>query len=381
MAGFRFRKSFKIAPGLKLNLNKKSVGVSIGGKYLRRTYNTSGRRTTTVGTPISGLYYTESKNMSHSKQTTQTPKKVVKAKVSNSTTPKAFEPIEKKEYIGFAAIAALLLLIGITLGMIILLEGTDDVSDALVESTTTVTSLSNDAVQKDDGLWIVANGITSASHNGVMISDAGNWYYVKNGIIQSDYTGLQPNNFGNWYIENGSVDFAKNDVVAYAGSQYFVKDGKVDTSVNGILNTSAGWLYFANGKVDTGFSGVRQNEFGSWYVRGGKVQFDYNGTVASEGRTYSVENGKAYLTRSIVATTQTAATEAATIPQSTTAYYEAEDYDGPMDVPGDYVGNFNTRVFHKATCRFVSEIQEKETGQPRDWYISNGYRPCEVCHP
>ena len=68
---------------------------------------------------------------------------------------------------------------------------------------------------------------------------------------------------------------AKNDVVAYAGSQYFVKDGKVDTSVNGILNTSAGWLYFANGKVDTGFSGVRQNEFGSWYVRGGKVQFDY----------------------------------------------------------------------------------------------------------
>lgn len=31
--GFRFRKSFKIAPGLKINLGGKSAGVSVGGKY------------------------------------------------------------------------------------------------------------------------------------------------------------------------------------------------------------------------------------------------------------------------------------------------------------------------------------------------------------
>ena len=31
--GLRFRKSIKIAPGIKLNLGLKSVGVSIGGKH------------------------------------------------------------------------------------------------------------------------------------------------------------------------------------------------------------------------------------------------------------------------------------------------------------------------------------------------------------
>ena len=30
--GLRFRKSFKIAPGVKFNVNKKSVGMTFGGK-------------------------------------------------------------------------------------------------------------------------------------------------------------------------------------------------------------------------------------------------------------------------------------------------------------------------------------------------------------
>ena len=56
--GFRFRKSFKIAPGVKLNIGKKGVGVSVGGKGFRTSVNTSGRRTTTVGIPGTGLSYT-----------------------------------------------------------------------------------------------------------------------------------------------------------------------------------------------------------------------------------------------------------------------------------------------------------------------------------
>lgn len=31
--GFGFKKSIKIAPGIKLNLGKKSAGISIGGKH------------------------------------------------------------------------------------------------------------------------------------------------------------------------------------------------------------------------------------------------------------------------------------------------------------------------------------------------------------
>lgn len=42
---FRFRKSIKMAPGVKLNVGKKSVGVSVGGKYGGVSFNSrSGSR-------------------------------------------------------------------------------------------------------------------------------------------------------------------------------------------------------------------------------------------------------------------------------------------------------------------------------------------------
>lgn len=61
--GFRFRKSFKVAPGVKFNLNKKSVGVTFGGKGAHYTVNSSGKKTTSVGIPGTGVYYTHSTNL------------------------------------------------------------------------------------------------------------------------------------------------------------------------------------------------------------------------------------------------------------------------------------------------------------------------------
>lgn len=58
--GFRFRKSIKIAPGVKLNFNKKSTGVTFGGKGFHYTVNSNGKRTSSVGIPGTGLYYTSS---------------------------------------------------------------------------------------------------------------------------------------------------------------------------------------------------------------------------------------------------------------------------------------------------------------------------------
>lgn len=56
--GFRFRKSIKIAPGVKLNFNKKSTGITFGGKGFHYTVNSNGKRTKSVGVPGTGLYYT-----------------------------------------------------------------------------------------------------------------------------------------------------------------------------------------------------------------------------------------------------------------------------------------------------------------------------------
>lgn len=58
--GFRFRKSLKIAPGVKLNLNKKSAGITFGGKGFHYTMNSKGKRTTSMGIPGTGLSYTSS---------------------------------------------------------------------------------------------------------------------------------------------------------------------------------------------------------------------------------------------------------------------------------------------------------------------------------
>lgn len=55
--GLRFRKSFKIAPGVKLNLNKNTSSVTLGGKGFHYTVNSKGKRTKTVGIPGTGISY------------------------------------------------------------------------------------------------------------------------------------------------------------------------------------------------------------------------------------------------------------------------------------------------------------------------------------
>lgn len=55
--GFKVRKSIKLAPGVRLNVGKKSTSISVGTGGLRHTINTSGRKTTTVGIPGTGVSY------------------------------------------------------------------------------------------------------------------------------------------------------------------------------------------------------------------------------------------------------------------------------------------------------------------------------------
>jgi len=57
MGYFRFRRSFKIFPGLRWNIGKKSSSVSLGGRGFHYTIGSSGARTT-VGLPGTGLSYT-----------------------------------------------------------------------------------------------------------------------------------------------------------------------------------------------------------------------------------------------------------------------------------------------------------------------------------
>lgn len=57
--GFRFRKSVKIAPGVKVNLGKKSVGVSVGGKHGGVSINSKTGARARVSAPGTGLSYSK----------------------------------------------------------------------------------------------------------------------------------------------------------------------------------------------------------------------------------------------------------------------------------------------------------------------------------
>lgn len=52
----RFRKSVRLGKGVRLNVGKRSAGVSFGVRGLRYSVNTSGRRTTSAGIPGTGIY-------------------------------------------------------------------------------------------------------------------------------------------------------------------------------------------------------------------------------------------------------------------------------------------------------------------------------------
>ena len=54
--GWRFHKSVKIAPGVRLNLSKRGPGLSFGGRGMRYSVGPGGRRTT-FGIPGTGLSY------------------------------------------------------------------------------------------------------------------------------------------------------------------------------------------------------------------------------------------------------------------------------------------------------------------------------------
>jgi len=55
----RFRRSMKLMPGVRLNFNKDSVGMSFGVPGARYTINSKGRRTVSTGIPGTGLYNVE----------------------------------------------------------------------------------------------------------------------------------------------------------------------------------------------------------------------------------------------------------------------------------------------------------------------------------
>lgn len=123
--GFRFRKSVKIAPGVRLNIGKKSVGISAGVKGARVSVNSSGRKTTTVGLPGTGLSYSKTEKIGGRKTTTRSASSNNAQPIRPDLPPaQPLNEKKKKGCCGCAVYAFIALLIIGALGSCI--GGTDD---------------------------------------------------------------------------------------------------------------------------------------------------------------------------------------------------------------------------------------------------------------
>lgn len=73
----RFRKSVKLAPGVKLNIGKKSAGISLGGKYGGVSFNSKTGAKGRVSAPGTGLSYSTSLSSDKKKISQNEPSNVV----------------------------------------------------------------------------------------------------------------------------------------------------------------------------------------------------------------------------------------------------------------------------------------------------------------
>ena len=96
--GIRFRRTVKIAPGVRLNVGTKSLSARVGGKDFGVTSGTSGTRIS-AGIPGTGVYTTQKVGGSNSRHTTRLTKTAnaesAPARMSLQEVIRTAPPIEK----------------------------------------------------------------------------------------------------------------------------------------------------------------------------------------------------------------------------------------------------------------------------------------------
>jgi len=105
--GFRFRRSIKLLPGIRLNFGKRGISTSIGVRGAHVTIGRTGTRTT-LGIPGSGLSYTHLERPHHAVSTAITPESPITAEASPGSAWRGFL------WIGLIVVALVIAIGGLT---------------------------------------------------------------------------------------------------------------------------------------------------------------------------------------------------------------------------------------------------------------------------
>jgi tetratricopeptide (TPR) repeat protein len=96
--GFRMRKSIKVAPGVRVNVSKRGVGASAGGRGGRYSVHSSGRRTVSAGSGlVPGVYYQKSVSGKGSSKGASRPSAAPQAAPPTPKKPGLFAPKGEKQ--------------------------------------------------------------------------------------------------------------------------------------------------------------------------------------------------------------------------------------------------------------------------------------------
>lgn len=105
--GLRFRKSITLTKGVKLNVGTKSASISLGTKGIHQSFSTTGKTTSTLSLPGTGLSYQKSTNLkkvagkltgaSSAKKTTKTSAKAKTGSTAKTSTSAKNAKIAKAE--------------------------------------------------------------------------------------------------------------------------------------------------------------------------------------------------------------------------------------------------------------------------------------------
>jgi tetratricopeptide (TPR) repeat protein len=92
------QRSFKVASGVKVNVNKRSVGLTVGGKRARYTVNSKGRSTATVRVPGASLRHTSGSGAANRARTTRASAPAARPAVANEPRPGLFASRSERAY-------------------------------------------------------------------------------------------------------------------------------------------------------------------------------------------------------------------------------------------------------------------------------------------
>ena len=91
MGYLRFRRSIRIAPGIRLNVGKRGISTSVGVRGFHETVHISGARRTSIGIPGTGLSYI-AQTSGRSRPRTSTARRTSGQSVDQSVSPGAPTP-------------------------------------------------------------------------------------------------------------------------------------------------------------------------------------------------------------------------------------------------------------------------------------------------